>query len=312
MFALKAGQGAGSGAGAGARGWRLSFDGFVLPRWLRRPARLFARMLAGEVEPPRFAATIASALFLGASVAYGAVEGGHTPEIVKSVTSRAGFAIDEIRISGNRETSEIDVFQSIGLDGWTSLVGFDADMARARIMALPWVQSASVRKVYPSALEVKIAEKVPFAIWQQGRRLVLVEQDGTPIAPMVGRRHAGLPLVVGEGAAEQAATFLATVARHPEVSARVAAYVRLSDRRWNLRLRSGITVKLPEQGAEAALREIAALDRSHELLSRDIEAIDMRLGDRLVVRLSQDAASAREAALKKRLGKEYRPVERPT
>jgi cell division protein FtsQ len=308
VLAVKAGQN-GRMRAPSRLGSLVPAGGLVLPRWLRRPVRLMTRLTSGDVEPPRFAATIASAVLIGSASLYGAYLGGHMPEMVKSVTARSGFAVDEIRITGNAETSEIDVFERIGLDGWTSLVGFDAGEARERIMSLPWVEQASVRKIYPAGLDVEISEKHPFAIWQQGSRLILIEEDGAVIAPLVGARHAKLPLVTGRGAAENAAPFIARVAAHPELASRVRGYVRVSERRWNLILENGVAIKLPEHGVDKALGDIVELDRAHGILSRDIASVDMRLGDRLVVRLSPEAATAREAALKERLGKAYKPRE---
>lgn len=292
------------------RGGTLASGGFVLPRWLRRPTRLMRRLTSGDVEAPPFSFAIVSVLLVGAFAGYGAVLGDHVPSLVQGVTARTGFAIDEIRVSGNRETSEIDIFDRVGLDGWTSLVGFDPEAARQRITSLPWVEAAAVRKVYPSTLEVKVVERAPFAIWQQGSRLSLIEKDGAVIAPLSGAHHLGLPLVVGSGAAQTASSFLARLAAFPELAGRVKGYVRVSERRWDLRLDNGVTVRLPEHGAVAALRELAAMDKEQGLLSRDIEVVDMRLADRLVVRLSQQAAETREAAMKARLGRSYRPAER--
>ncbi|RIK88971.1 MAG: cell division protein FtsQ [Hyphomicrobiales bacterium] len=307
MFSLTAGRN--GGAGAASRSHRaLAPGGFVLPRVLRKPARFFSRAVSGDVETPPFAMLALSAALIGSFSLYGAVVGGHMPAAVQAVTARTGFAIDEIRVSGNVETSEIDIFDRVGLDGWTSLVGFDVHEARARIESLPWVEGVAVRKVYPSTLEVKVAERAPFAIWQHGASLSLIEADGKVIAPLSGQRHASLPLVVGQGADKAAAGFIARVASHPGLAARVRGYVRVSDRRWNLRLDNGVTVKLPERGEDAALAELAALDARSGLLSRDIEVVDMRLADRLVVKLSPDAAAAREAALKARLGKNYTPA----
>lgn len=298
-------------SGVGSRGTGFSGrDGRVLPRLLRKPVRFMARMLAGDVEPPRYAATMASAAFLSASVVYGAIVGGHMPGVVKEVTARTGFAVEEVRITGNREVSEIDVFAQIGLDGWTSLIGFDAADARARILELPWVEQASVRKVYPAALEVRITEKVPFAIWQQGRQLTLIEEDGAPIAPLRGSRHKSLPLVVGYGAADRASSFVPQIRAIGDLGERVRGFVRVADRRWNLQLDNGLTIKLPEEGAEDALRELVALDGSHQILSRDLVAIDLRLPDRFVLRLGEEAAEARETALKERLGRAYQRAER--
>lgn len=309
MSALTSGRNVGSVARLRG-GWAIAPESFVLPRWLRKPARFAARVWSGEVAPPPFAALALSSLLIGSFVLSGVAVGGHVPTVVQAVTARTGFAIDEIRVSGNLETSEIDIFDRVGLDGWTSLVGFDAEEARTRIATLPWVESATVRKVYPSTLEVKVVEKVPFAIWQQGTLLSLMEENGEVIAPLIGTRHSSLPLVVGTGAAEPAASFVSLVGAHPELAPRVLGYVRVANRRWDLRMANGITVKLPEHGTAAALSELVELDMRHNLLGRDVASVDMRFADRLVVKLSEEAAGARETALKERLGRNYRPAER--
>jgi cell division protein FtsQ len=74
--------------------------------------------------------------------------------------------------------------------------------------------------------------------------------------------------------------------------------VLVAERRWNLRLKNGVEVLLPESEADQALRILVDLDRSKKLLSRDIVAVDLRLPDRVTVRQSDAAAAAREQALK--------------
>ena len=76
------------------------------------------------------------------------------------------------------------------------------------------------------------------------------------------------------------------------------ASILVAERRWNLRLANGIDVRLPETSVEAALDRLAELDRDKKILSRDITAIDLRLPDRVTVRLSDTAAQARDEALK--------------
>lgn len=299
-----AGRKGGTGGVSRGRG-AFAQGGFVLPRMLRKPARLFSRAISGDIEAPPFTMLALSAALLGSFSLYGVAVGGHMQSVVQAVTARTGFAINEIRVSGNVETSEIDIFDRVGLDGWTSLVGFDVQDARERIESLPWVESVTVRKIYPATLEVRVTERQPFAIWQQGARLSLIEADGRVIAPLSGSRHIALPLVVGRGADKEAAGFVARVAAYPDLAARVRGYMRVSDRRWSLRLDNGVTIRLPEHGVDAALADLVALDARDGLLSRDILVVDMRLADRLVVRLSPDAAAAREAAMKQKLGKRY-------
>ena len=133
----------------------VASDGIVLPRFLRRPARLLGRLTDGNFEAPRYSASILTIGLLAVAGLYGAYLGGQFPIVVQAVTSRLGFAIDEVKVSGHHETSEIDILERLGLDGWTSTIGFDAEAARERIAALPWVQAAAVRKIYPDTLQIQ-------------------------------------------------------------------------------------------------------------------------------------------------------------
>ncbi|MET3789937.1 cell division protein FtsQ [Aquamicrobium terrae] len=271
----------------------------VMPRWLRRPLRMVSRLGEGAYRAPPFAATILSAALLSSSATYGAYLGGQLEGFVQGVTARTGFAVDQIKVVGNQYTSEIDILDRLELNGWTALVGLDVGDARDRIASLPWVEHATVRKIYPDTLEVRVDEREPFAIWQQGRVLSVIEKSGRIIAPYTGGRLASLPLIVGSGAPENAPVLLARIAQVPELAGRVKGYVRVGDRRWDLHLDNGVTVKLPEHGIDAALERLASMDREQDLLGRDIVAVDLRIPDRVAVALSPDASEARMAALKK-------------
>ncbi len=126
MSALKWGHGRRRGARRrGLSGASFSLDRFVLPRWLRRPVRLFTRLGEGDLKAPPYSATMLSAALLASSLTYGGYVGGHLDAFVQGVTARTGFAVDQIKVAGNHETSEIDILDKLDLDGWTSLIGFD-------------------------------------------------------------------------------------------------------------------------------------------------------------------------------------------
>jgi cell division protein FtsQ len=87
--------------------------------------------------------------------------------------------------------------------------------------------------------------------------------------------------------------------KYPQVRATTKAAVFVGERRWNLRLKDGLDIRLPENDVADALAALSKLDKEERLFSRDIVAIDMRLPDRLTVQLSEDAAKARDELLKK-------------
>jgi cell division protein FtsQ len=85
---------------------------------------------------------------------------------------------------------------------------------------------------------------------------------------------------------------LSILSSEPALRAQVTAAVRVQGRRWNVRLDNGIDVQLPETDTAAAWAELARLQRSYEVLQRDVVAIDLRLPDRLVVRTAPGAVLA--------------------
>ena len=101
---------------------------------------------------------------------------------------------------------------------------------------------------------------------------------------------AGLPLVVGPGAPQHCAALIEVLNKFPVVQRRVKASVRVGDRRWDLHLKNGMQVRLPEDGVEDALARLTALEQEQKIFDRDIESVDLRLPDRLVVKPRGGAA----------------------
>lgn len=294
MFALK-----GRNEGYGRMGAMRDASGaaFVLPRFLRKPFRFAARLFQGNVGIPRHAGTVGVLGFLGATGIYGMVLGGHSQEVVKATASTLGFAIESVKVTGNNETSDIDILGQLDLDGETSLVGMSAEGARESIAKLPWVEGAEVRKVYPGTLLVSLQERKAFAVWQNEKDLSLIDGKGDTIVPFRPGRYNDLPLVVGEGAEKRVKGFVDEVAAYPELAGKVRAYIRVGDRRWDLLLENGVRIMLPEDQPMKALAEVERLDREKHLLSRDIAAVDLRLDDRMTVQLTASGMEQRQKFL---------------
>jgi len=274
-------------------GWRW-------PRLLRRWGHLLV-----ELKIPRGAGSTAAAMLLLASASYGAVRGGHVPQIMENgqtlcddVANRLGFRIAEVALDGSHEVAREEILVLAGITDRSSLLFLDAARTRARLLSNPWIAEATVLKLYPDRLRIEIRERKPFALWQKDGRIALIAADGVVLENNVPARFAKLPRVVGKGAEQSAQDFLALIARYPAIARATEASILVAERRWNLRLKDGAEILLPENEAGQALRILVDLDRNQKLLSRDIVAIDLRLPDRVTVRQSDAASLAREQALK--------------
>jgi cell division protein FtsQ len=248
--------------------------------------------------------TAASVIMLG-GLAFGVVRGGHLPEVADAfadlrdqAANAVGFRIVNLAVTGHDQLTREEVLAAARLTGRSSLLFLDAEATRERLKSNPWIAEATVRKLLPGALQIEIRERAPFALWQKDRRFSVIADDGTVLEQFVAPQNLALPLVVGEGAERHAKEFLALLDRYPEIFNQVRASIRVGNRRWTLRLRNGMDVRLHESDAASALDRLVALDRERQLLGRDIVAVDLRLSDRVTVRLSERAAQAREQQLK--------------
>jgi cell division protein FtsQ len=201
---------------------------------------------------------------------------------VAGVVGSAGFGVYEINIAGNRRVPTATIFAALGLKPGQSIFFVDLPAVRARIMALEWIGSAEVVRRYPDSITVTVTEKRPFALWQtppdkNGQaRLVVVERSGGIITAQDIEKFSKLPKLIGPGAPEAAADLVDAVLAHRAVSARVAAYERVSGRRWNLLLNDGVTVKLPENNWQRELDALEHLIVDNSILERDVTEIDLR------------------------------------
>ncbi len=271
---------------------------------LLRAAHRFGAALL-KLNVPRGAGASAAAMLLLASTYYGVVKGGHEPAIAAQIqdicdaaANRLGFHIAEIALAGEHEVSREDILSLAGVTGRSSLLFLDAAQTRNRLLSNPWIAQAAVLKLYPNRLRIEIKERKAFALWQKEGRVSLIADDGTVLETYVPQRFAALPLVVGDGAEHAAQDILDLLKRYPPVAKSVAAAVLVAERRWNLHLKNGVEVLLPEREPARALTLLVGLDRDKKLLSRDIVTVDLRLPDRVTVRQSDAAAAARAQALK--------------
>jgi cell division protein FtsQ len=266
------------------------------------PPRIVA--LVERYLPRRVGITMTVLLLIG-SCGLGIVKGGHLQDFITAVSdarnamaNSAGFRITSVVINGRKQLTQDEILAIGGVSGRSSLLFLDADDVRDKLKANPWIADATVLKLYPGQLMIEITERKAFALWQEAGRLSVIADDGALLEPYVSRPFLSLPLVVGKGADTQARDFLALLARYPQVNSLTKAAIYVGERRWNLRLKDGLDVRLPEQDVGNALAALSKLDQDERLFSKDIVAIDMRLPDRLVVQLSDDAAKAREDLFK--------------
>ncbi len=252
------------------------------PGWRSPARRLVAAGLAGALG-------LGAAAWVWRSGAVG-VAIDATGRMVIAATGDFGLRLRRVQVEGRAETPRATILAALEVRQGMPMLGFDPRAAKRRLERLGWVRGAAVERRFPGTIYVRLDERRPLAVWQNHGRFTLIGRDGRPIPGVDPRRFPGLLQVVGPGAGAAAPRLIEMLAKEPALKARIVAAVRVSGRRWNLRFDNGVDVRFPAVGAGEAWARLARLEAEHNILERDLLAIDLRQPDRLIGQLSPRAA----------------------
>jgi cell division protein FtsQ len=233
-----------------------------------------------------FSGVYGGAQLSGSQVAQAALQS--VVDTMVEATGLLGLTVSDVTVEGRETTDRETILAALAARPGTPILAVSPKHAKQQLESLPWVRTAVIERRLPGTLYVGLVERKPLALWQHGGKIALIDRVGAVIPVARLDRFAKLPMVVGEGAASHAAELLDMLASEPDLAVRVTAAIRVGDRRWNLRIDNAIDVLLPADETAGAWAQLARLDRSSALVQRDVQTIDIRLPDRLVLRVSPE------------------------
>ena len=170
--------------------------------------------------------------------------------------------------------------------------------ARRALLTIGWIESAEVRRILPSRLEVAIVERKPFARWEDARHKVqIIDREGHILGPDEAGRFAALPLFAGEGAAAEAAAFVDAIEEHEDFKHRVQRIDYVAERFWTVKLDTGPALKLPRKVTPLALERLDSLLANPKIAGLGLETIDLRLSNRTILQLLEPTVPNRDKAI---------------
>ena len=194
----------------------------------------------------------------------------------------SGLQLKKIRIIGRNHLSQSEILHAVGIQPGAPLSSFDLDQAFQAIKSLSWVHHVSIKRDWPDTLVIQIKERQPLALWQHKKKVALIDGEGFVITTEVNP-FLTYPLVVGHGAPLHAKALLESLTKAPHLKSQIKEAIWVGDRRWNLVLKSGVTLKLPEIAYEHALQILEGLEAKQTICARAKKSIDLRLPKRMII-----------------------------
>lgn len=241
------------------------------------------------IRPNQLTVAVVSLLAISATV--GLAWKTNSNDWLLETSGDAGLVLTDLKISGLVRTSENDILAMLDVDSGMPLLSINLAEIQQKIESLPWVKRTEVVRVLPGGLSIKVVERSPYALAQHNGRVSLIDQDGHEITDRGLGTYSDLMLVVGKVSPSDLALLEQEKDKAGPLADRIRSVVRVGDRRWDVIFDNGIRVKFPADdakpyGAPQAWDKFIELERAEQLLSREVTVIDLRLADKLIVRVT--------------------------
>lgn len=218
---------------------------------------------------------------------------------VTSIAAAQTLQVGHLAIRGNQRLSTGEVLALVdGLRG-QNILAIGINEWQQKLLASPWVESATIRRVLPSTLEIMVHERVPMGIGRIGTSLYLIDAKGV-IVDEYGPAYADIDLPIIDGLAsapadggaaidtarsEFAGRVIAAFTPRPELFKRVSQ-IDVSDLHDAVVILDDDTALLRLGDADFVARLQQYLDLQPALRERmaGIDYVDLRFDERLYVR----------------------------
>ena len=200
-----------------------------------------------------------------------------------AASADAGLRLQTIEVQGRAHTPKDVLMAASELTLGQPMLTISLPDLHDRLATIGWVREVAIEKRMPSTIRLLLTERVPMALLQTEAGHRVIDEDGDIIAGADPSAFGHLTVVAGIEAASNAAPLLNILRTEPELFAEVWAITFQSERRWDVHLRNGIRVRLPETDPRTAWSKLAIIDHSKRITDRDLAVIDLRVPDQMIV-----------------------------
>lgn len=228
---------------------------------------------------------------------------------VALIAAASSLQISHMTVRGHERLATGEVLALVeGLRG-QNILAVSLDEWQQKLLSSPWVESATIRRVLPSTLEITVHERRPMGIGRLGSAIYLIDAHGV-IIDEYGPSYADIDLPIIDGLAtsprdggpiidaaraEFAARVIGAVAARPEIARRISQ-LDVGDLHDAIAILDGDPAMLRLGDSDFVARLQQYIDLAPALQERlsAIDYVDLRFDERLYVRPVKTLAQAKK------------------
>jgi cell division protein FtsQ len=199
-------------------------------------------------------------------------------------SQKHGFIIEEIELIASNNYCPIVTKNTFDLYLKQSIFLISLNKVMQHVESFDCVYRSNITRIFPNKLKIEIINKEPIAIWQNKKKFEFITNRNGLMKIRDTKNLDDFIIVTGENANYRIKALLDIIKIEPSIFSTVDSAIRVGDRRWDIKLKSGVEIKLPEKNPEIAWNKYIELTDNPKFQSKHLRIIDLRIPNKIYAR----------------------------
>ncbi|MDB9761773.1 FtsQ-type POTRA domain-containing protein [Alphaproteobacteria bacterium] len=171
-----------------------------------------------------------------------------------------------------------NIIEVLNIDIGDTINSFNINNIRKRINDLSWVKESKIYLLPLGKLDIFLVEHIPFGVLELNKNHYLIDNNGIRIKTIESFEFPGLFRLYGEGAALKIKELPPIIQKLKKLNFEVLKIERVDLRRWNIFIKKGFYIKLPNLNP---INSIGFLYPLSNIEYNNLDFIDLRIENRI-------------------------------
>ena len=207
--------------------------------------------------------------------------------LIDSYLSYSGMVLNEVYVSKSKESNvnNDNIIEVLNIDIGDPINSFNINNIRKRINDISWVKDSKIYLRPLGKLDILILEHIPFGVLELNKNHYLIDNNGIRIKTIESYEFPDLFRLYGEGATLSIKELPPIIQNLKQLNFEVLKVERVDLRRWNIFMKKGFYLKLPNLNPVNSIEFLFPLNN---IDYNNLDSIDLRIENRISLKYNKN------------------------
>ena len=207
--------------------------------------------------------------------------------LIDSYLSYSGMVLNEVYVNKSKESNVINdnIIEVLNIDIGDPINSFNINNIRKRINDISWVKDSKIYLRPLGKLDILILEHIPFGVLELNKNHYLIDNNGIRIKTIESYEFPDLFRLYGEGATLSIKELPPIIQNLKQLNFEVLKVERVDLRRWNIFMKKGFYLKLPNLNPVNSIEFLFPLNN---IDYNNLDSIDLRIENRISLKYNKN------------------------